>query len=120
MVTSMGDKKKVAEGLDAGADDFVVKPFDEGEMHSRLRVGARVMEMHREILRRADDLREALDHVKTLQGILPICMYCKKIRNDTRVWQRIEEYLAAHSGARFSHGVCDECLAKYHPDVKDQ
>jgi phosphoserine phosphatase RsbU/P len=47
--------------------------------------------------------------VKQLQGILPICTYCKKIRDDANFWQRVEAYISAHSDARFSHGICPQC-----------
>jgi hypothetical protein len=50
-----------------------------------------------------------LAHVKQLQGTLPICCYCKKIRNDDRYWQQVEDYISKHSEAIFSHGVCPEC-----------
>ncbi len=57
-------------------------------------------------------LEEAFKRVKQLEGIIPICMYCKKIRNDREIWQQIEEYLGEHSEAMFSHSVCPDCYAK--------
>lgn len=63
------------------------------------------------------DLQEALFEVKKLQGILPICSYCKKIRNDHGAWQGIEEYVRERSDAQFSHGICPGCAKKYFPDV---
>jgi hypothetical protein len=63
------------------------------------------------------DLKEALHQVKTLSGLLPICSYCKKIRDDKGYWNQIDAYIQQHSDARFSHGICKECLRKYHPDV---
>lgn len=58
------------------------------------------------------DLRQALDRVRTLSNLLPICAYCKKIRDDQGYWSQIEQYISDHSDTRFSHGVCPECAAK--------
>ena len=70
------------------------------------------------------DLRQALSEVKKLQGILPICSYCKKIRDDHGAWQGIEQYVRERSDAQFSHGICPDCVEKYYPDMdlyrKDQ
>jgi hypothetical protein len=60
-------------------------------------------------------LESARAEVKHLQGLLPICMHCKKIRDDQNSWQRLELYIEAHSEAQFSHGLCDECLAQHYP-----
>ena len=60
-----------------------------------------------------DELRAALRQVKTLTGLLPICAACKKIRNDEGYWQEIERYLAEHTDARFTHGLCQECAKKF-------
>jgi len=56
-----------------------------------------------------------LAHVKQLKGLLPICMFCKKIRNDENYWQQVEEYLIEHTEADFSHSICPECLEKHYP-----
>jgi len=59
-----------------------------------------------------EDLTAALDEVKTLQGLIPICSSCKKIRDDTGYWNQIEHYIQEHSSATFSHGICPECKEK--------
>ncbi|HOP31639.1 MAG TPA: MASE1 domain-containing protein [Spirochaetota bacterium] len=61
---------------------------------------------------REDKLRHALDEIKTLQGILPICSSCKKIRNDRGYWEQIESYISKHSDAEFTHSLCDDCVKK--------
>ncbi|MCF8087919.1 MAG: PAS domain S-box protein [Desulfotignum sp.] len=63
------------------------------------------------------DLQKALAEVKKLSGLLPICMHCKKIRDDQGYWKQMEEYLAKHSEAQFSHSICRECAEKYYPDM---
>lgn len=62
--------------------------------------------------------RKRVEHeVKVLQGLLPMCAYCKKIRDDQGYWKQLEVYIAAHSHADFSHGLCPECGPKYYPDI---
>ncbi len=65
------------------------------------------------------ELQDALANIKTLRGLLPICSYCKKIRDDKGYWNRIESYIEDHSGAEFTHGMCPECLKKHYPDLVD-
>ena len=62
-------------------------------------------------------LQKALSEVKTLRGFLPICSYCKKIRDDKGYWSQIESYIHKHSDAEFSHSICPECAKKYFPDM---
>ena len=64
-----------------------------------------------------EELRTALEEVKTLQGLIPICAYCKKIRDDEGYWKQIEEYLQERSDFHFSHGICPECAKKLYPDL---
>lgn len=64
------------------------------------------------------DLQNALDEIKTLQGILPICSNCKNIRDDKGSWSQIEAYIQNHSGAKFSHGICPQCAEELYPDMK--
>jgi sigma-B regulation protein RsbU (phosphoserine phosphatase) len=64
--------------------------------------------------------KDALDKVKTLEGILPICSYCKKIRDDKGYWERIDAYISKRTNADFSHGLCPDCLRIHYPDVDTQ
>ncbi|MDD5231577.1 MAG: response regulator, partial [Candidatus Marinimicrobia bacterium] len=66
------------------------------------------------------DLQEALNQVKTLSGLLPICSHCKKIRDDKGYWSEVETYIHSHSDVDFSHGICPECLKKYYPEIADR
>lgn len=63
------------------------------------------------------ELRKALAEIKTLQGIIPICSGCKKIRDEKGAWRQVEEYISRHSNALFSHGICPECTKKLYPDL---
>jgi len=115
LLTARDAKKDLVEGLNAGADDYVAKPFDHGELRARIEVGCRVIELQAALAQRVEELQNALDHVKTLQGILPICMYCHRIRGDEESWERIEKYIGEHTDAEFSHGLCPECRRKHYP-----
>jgi len=113
LLTSKGRKEDVVSGLDSGADDYIIKPFTSEELRARVQAGARIIKLQMALADRVKELQEALQQVKTLQGILPICMFCKKIRNDQNYWQQVESYLSQHSQAEFTHGLCPECLEKY-------
>lgn len=65
-----------------------------------------------------NNLQKAINEIKTLRGIIPICMYCKNIRNDKGYWDKIESYIAKNSEVDFSHSICPECADKYYPDEK--
>jgi hypothetical protein len=77
----------------------------------------RVVKAEKVLLGEKNKLQEALNEIKTLRGIIPICSHCKKIRNDDGMWQKIEKYFNEHSEAKFSHGVCPDCMNKYYPEV---
>lgn len=109
LLTAKGESADVVTGLDAGADDYVVKPFDRQELHARLRAGERLMRLQEALAQRVRELEDTLAEVKTLQGILPICSYCKNVRDDQDYWQQVEAYLGKHSGVQFSHGICPGC-----------
>ncbi|MCP5103184.1 MAG: response regulator transcription factor, partial [bacterium] len=81
LLTARDSKKDIVEGLDAGANDYITKPFDNDELRARIEVGRRVVELQTQVAHHVKELESALEHIKTLQGILPICSYCKKIRD---------------------------------------
>jgi DNA-binding response OmpR family regulator len=115
-LTAKGQRKDLIAGLEAGADDYVVKPFDPQELRSRIAVGERVLNLESALAGKVDELEEALAHVKQLQGMLPICMHCKKIRDDEDTWHRVETYIEKHSEAMFTHSLCEECMAEHYPN----
>lgn len=113
VLTARGSREDVVAGLQAGGDDYVTKPFDREELHARVRVGLRVLQLQMNLADRVRELEEALARVKQLQGLLPICSYCKKIRDDQNYWQQVEGYISEHSDAVFSHGICPDCFEKF-------
>jgi phosphoserine phosphatase RsbU/P len=119
MLTTKGFKGDIVEGLEAGADDYLSKPYDNAELLARIEVGRRMLEMQARLNRKIGALRKALDHIRTLQGILPICSFCKKIRDDQGYWRQVEVYVRDHSDADFSHGICPDCMNRHYPDFAD-
>jgi sigma-B regulation protein RsbU (phosphoserine phosphatase) len=117
LLTAKGNKADIVSGLQAGADDYIVKPFDREELRARVQAGVRIVELQASLAARVKELEEAIRRVKTLQGLLPICSYCKRVRNDGDYWQQVESYVSDHSDARFSHGICPDC---YESVVKPQ
>jgi CheY-like chemotaxis protein len=120
LLTSLGSGQDVVSGLDAGADDYVTKPFDVDELRARINVGVRVVSLQEKLSQRVLELQAALANVKQLHGLLPICSYCKRIRGDDQYWQQVESYIAARSDAQFSHGICPPCYEKLEVEIEEQ
>ncbi len=113
LLTSRDASADIVEGLRAGADDYVTKPPNEDELVARVSVGVRMVALQQTLADRVRRLEEALSNVKQLQGLLPICSYCKRIRDDQNYWQQVESYISVHSGVQFSHSFCPDCYEKY-------
>jgi sigma-B regulation protein RsbU (phosphoserine phosphatase) len=111
LLTARESRGDLVTGLNAGADDYVTKPFDTDELRARVQVGVRVLTLQNSLAERVGELQAALSKVKQLRGLLPICSYCKRIRGDDQYWQQLEGYIAEHSDAQFSHGICPTCYA---------
>jgi sigma-B regulation protein RsbU (phosphoserine phosphatase) len=112
LLTAKDQIGDIVEGLDSGANDYVIKPYDWRELKSRLRVGERMVELQHDLAGRIHELQYAMAKIHELQELLPICSYCKRIRDDGNYWQQVENYISSRTGVTFSHGVCPECYAK--------
>lgn len=106
-------------GLSLGAIDYISKPFVPSIVKARIKTHLTVKFQRDELLRQKEALQQALDQIKVLRGFLPICSYCKKIRDDQGYWNKIEQYISEHSEAAFSHSICPECLARLHPEIDE-
>jgi DNA-binding response OmpR family regulator len=111
-VTAVTEMEDAARGFDVGAVDFIQKPLNP------VMVKARVA-LHLKLHQTVRELKSALSEVKKLSGLLPICIYCKKVRDDSGYWNKIEEYIHEHSDAKFSHGICQECMETHYSEFAD-
>ena len=96
LLTAYGGREAYLAGMDAGADDFLTKPYDLEQLAARLRVAERILGLQ--------------TRVKQLEGVLPICCTCKKIRDENDRWEQMEEYISERTDAMFSHGLCPDCF----------
>ncbi len=110
LLTGRDHPEDIATGLESGANDYLTKPFHEQELAARLAVAVRTLQLQQNLVDRVHELEQALAQVKQLSGMLPICAWCKKIRNDQNYWLQVEEYISGHSEATFSHAICPACL----------
>jgi two-component system, response regulator PdtaR len=97
---------------------YLTKPFEENDLRIAIEVGLyrTRLESEREAL--IKELQDAMAKIKTLSGLIPICAWCKKIRDDKGYWQTVEQYMKEHSQAEFTHGMCPDCQKKYLPENK--
>lgn len=117
LLTAKAGKEDTVQGLDAGANDYICKPFNREELYARVRVGETVIKLQQNLAARVAELESALAQVKYLQGILTICSYCKDVRDDQNYWQQLETYVSHYSETQFSHSICPGC---YESVVKPQ
>lgn len=89
---------------------------DEGFYEELSQLNNELVNLQRKLSKKNAQLQAALDRVRSLEGILTICMHCHKIRDPDATWQRLEQYMSEHSDVNFSHGVCPECLEKHYPE----
>jgi DNA-binding response OmpR family regulator len=116
LLTARETSADMVHGLDAGADDYITKPFDREELRARVHVGVRVATLQEKLEDRVDELQKALADVRQLEGFLSICSYCKRIRTEEQSWEQMERYISDHSNAQFSHGICPSCFEKAKSD----
>jgi phosphoserine phosphatase RsbU/P len=119
LLTGREGRADVVIGLDAGADDYLSKPFDPEVFRARVGVGLRVLKLKEKLAERVAELEDALSKVKQLRGLLPICSYCKHVRSDGNYWEQVEQYISAHSDMQFSHGICPACYDKVAADMEN-
>lgn len=120
--TSVDTKSRVT-GLDSGADAYLVQPVGPEELVATINALLRMKRAEEQAKKAVEErdrtikqLGEALDQVRTLSALLPVCMHCKKIRNDQGYWQQIETYISEHTDTQFTHGICEDCMKKYYPE----
>ncbi|MDB6025364.1 MAG: response regulator receiver protein [Verrucomicrobiales bacterium] len=99
LTAAFQSKQNYTEAMNAGADDFLRKPYDPDELALKLRAAERIIGFHAQ--------------VRDLRRLIPVCAYCKKIRDDKNYWQQVEGYLQKQTGSQITHGICPSCAIKY-------
>jgi response regulator RpfG family c-di-GMP phosphodiesterase len=89
-------RDNLRQAMNAGIDDFLTKPLDREAILMRLNVAERILEFTTQI--------------RALKELIPICMYCKRVRDDSNYWEQVEHYIHEHTGSNFSHGICPQCF----------
>lgn len=123
-VTAVDSVAGEAQGLELGAVDYITKPVNlrlaKLRIHNQLelkRQRNRILAQNQLLTQQKAELEATLARVKRLEGILSICMHCKKIRAEDNAWRQLEQYITAHSDAVFSHGICPDCLKEHWPET---
>lgn len=127
MLTGQGDESIAVTAMKRGCQDYMSKNMltDQSLYRAiantmeKISLYKKVEEQHRELEQKVNELQAVLAHVKQLQGLLPICMHCKKIRNDENSWEQLEDYISRRSEAEFSHSICSECTKKHYPELTE-
>ncbi len=124
-MTALTDVESKLKGFEAGGVDYVTKPLEYQEVIARLnthltirRLQQDLADKNAELQTKNEQLQQALDQVKLLSGLLPICSNCKKIRDDQGYWQDIAVYIRDHSEAEFTHGICPDCMRTLFPEYQ--
>ena len=120
LLTARSAQADLVEGLNAGADEYLIKPIDPAELRARLSAGVRILDLQTRLAAQVRELEEALGNIRKLTGLLPICAYCKSIRDDSNYWHRVEEYVSEHTDVQFSHGICPKCLPRVTEDMTSE
>jgi DNA-binding response OmpR family regulator len=122
LLTAKGEISNKLLGLETGADDYLVKPCDPGELMARVRAGLRIVLLNQELREAVGQLQStnaelvsARDAIKRLAELLPVCSVCHRVREGDGPWQHLDEYLKARGRMEFSHGLCPDCKAAHYP-----
>jgi len=116
LLTSHDDQEMVRQASEAGAGAYLLKPPSIEEIERTMIIAAARFADLMELRRLNSELKKALENVKLLSGLLPICAHCKSVRNDKGYWEAVEEYISEKTDVHFSHGLCPKCIEKFYPD----
>lgn len=116
-LTAHGEGETLTRAKQTEPFGYILKPYTERELRTNIDIALYRAEMERERERLLNELQQALLKIKTLEGILPICAHCKKIRDKNGAWREVSDYIEDHSRAEFTHGICPECAQKIYSQL---
>ncbi len=108
-ISALNEARDKVEAFRLGGVDYITKPFSFREVLARVSTHLKISHLQKQLTARIAELEEALSQVKQLEGMLPICSYCRRVRDDHDYWQQVETYIADRTDASFSHGICPDC-----------
>jgi response regulator RpfG family c-di-GMP phosphodiesterase len=111
-ITALDEMRDKLKGFQVGGVDFITKPFQAEEVLARVKAHLTIQKLYKDLAAKNQKLEQALEDVKALEGIVPICSLCKNVRDDSGYWQKVEMFVAERTGTRFSHSYCPTCLEK--------
>lgn len=121
---SVSDRKSILQGYDIGAVDYLIKPLEPEILRSKVDIFLQLYNQQKQLKKHekqlekmVNDLQKSLATIKTLEGIIPICASCKKIRDDKGYWNQVETYIRARTDAEFTHSICPDCTKKLYPEL---
>jgi DNA-binding response OmpR family regulator len=115
-ISALDETIDKVKAFSMGGVDYITKPFKSEEVLARVKTHLSLRRLQCTLEKKNEQLRQALDEIRILRGILPICSSCKKIRNEDGYWEQIEIYIQDRSEVDFSHGICEECARKIYPE----
>jgi phosphoserine phosphatase RsbU/P len=128
LLTAKGEISNKLLALDTGADDYLVKPCDQGELMARVRAGLRIVILTQELRGTVEDLHVANAELQSARAeverltheLLPICSFCRKVRDADGRWHSLEDYVAQRTQADFTHGICPACRVEHYPAISPE
>jgi len=109
LLTARDGKKDIVQGFDAGADDYMIKPFNDNELQARVRVAVRQVRTQTSLSKSLNELKEVLNQLEMVQEGTEVCQSCHKILGDDGYWHTLEEMITDYPDLRFMHAVCPDC-----------
>jgi len=112
MLTARTSKSDILHGFEAGADDYITKPFNDDELRARIRVAERIVRIQSTLHESLQELRQALDLVESLQTTIMVCKSCNRVAGDDGQWRKLKQIAAENIDYRFDGGECPQCRAE--------
>ena len=116
-ISALSELDDKIKAFSLGGVDYITKPFQAEEVLARVKTHLTLRSLQKSLEDKNAQLQKALDEIKILQGIIPICANCKKVRDDKGYWNQVETYISKHTQAEFSHGICPSCAKELYPEL---